>query len=154
MRVFRDFPQSARKKQGAFDLVTSSARALVSAAPLTWLTSSPCSLRGVAREGRQRGNEEPVSLSPPPQRLIHQSCSAPCQLKRQRVETLIHNETQLLAAAGGFPAKAVMKQTSRWINVTLTSPFWNIFRFTSWFCNHDELLMTFSSAASIENDVK
>lgn len=36
---------------------------------------------------------------------------------------LIHNKTQLLGTAGGSPAKAVMRQTSRWINVTLNSPF-------------------------------
>lgn len=91
---------------------------------------SPCSLRRSERgreggRGGESSNEESlVSLStttPRTSKLL-----GPVSIKtaaRGDTPPLIHNKTQLLATAGGSPAKAVMRQTSLWINVTFNSPF-------------------------------
>lgn len=66
---------------------------------------------------------------------------------------LIHNKTQLLATAGGSPAKAVMRQTSHWINLTLNSPSQKKIALHFSYCLHSntQQLMTFLSTALIEN---
>lgn len=60
---------------------------------------------------------------------------------------LIHNKTQLLAPAGGSPAKAVMRQTCHWINVTLNHHFLKL----SWLLLQEHWAVLLFFAALIEN---